>query len=130
MLQKNLLQKTPGWSGQADRLGKKVVLNADSETFGSICESGNLKLRLFCADGSAVILSLVNKDDNLAGTGYGAIGVISVTVSKAQLLDTIQHGLEVIFYDKEGERSVPFGLVAVSHNDWLGDVKPLCEHIQ
>ncbi len=107
-----------------------MVLNADSETFGSISQSGNLKLRLFCTDGSAVVLSLLNKDDNLAGTGYGAIGVISVTVSKAQLLDSIQHGLEVIFYDKQGERAVPFRLVAVSHNDWLGDVKPLCEPIQ
>ncbi len=123
--------KPTGWGRQRDALeGKKVVLNADSETFGSIHGSGNLMLRLFCEEGSAVLLSLESKDPNLAGTGYQGIRVITVTVSKEQLLDCLQDGLEVIFYDKEGGRTEPFRLVGVSRNDWFGPVKPLCEHIQ
>jgi len=104
---------------------KRVILNADCDTFAALGRTDYVRLRLFCEEGSSVLLTLRNPDHPPGG--WNPIKVVTLTVTKDQLLDSLEGGLEVVFYDKGRDRAVSFQATGISKDAWFGDILPHCE---
>jgi hypothetical protein len=120
-----------GWGEQKDlRAARRVVLNADSRMFDSLCTMRSLRLKMFCEQGSSVLINLESKDREPVKTRDRSLETAILNVTREDFLYSMESNVEIIFYDRETDRAVGFRIMAVSHDPWLGDMKPMCEHIQ
>jgi hypothetical protein len=120
-----------GWGEQKDQqASRKVVLNADPRMFDSLCTKRSLRLKMFCEQGSSVMMNLESKDREPVKTRELSLETAILNVTREDLLYSMDSNVEIIFYDRETDRAVGFRIMAVSHDPWLGDMKPMCEHLQ
>jgi len=119
-LSERIVKPRPGYE-------KRIVLHADPDTISELRITGSIKLRLFCEQGSSVLVDLHNKAPTPRATG--SIGLVTLNMDRKQMVEALEPGVNVFFIDSKGGNVVPFRTGKASVDSWLGQAAPFAEKI-